>query len=117
MKRNKKLGALMLSLMFVLSFVLVLSFIIVKNSKNSSSPEFDKSTASYISSESEIISEGEGREEVDSYLRLNSLYTISGSTVTRNSTSYDGNTVISISTSEELYAFSYLCYTNQAFLS
>ena len=117
MKRNKKLGALMISLISVLSVVLVLSFIIVKNTKNSSSPEFDKTTTSYISSESEIISEGEGREEADSYLRLNTLYTISGSTVSRNSTSYDGNTVISISTPEELYAFSYLCYTNQAFLS
>ena len=63
MKRNKKLGALMISLISVLSVVLVLSFIIVKNTKNSSSPEFDKTTTSYISSESEIISEGEGREE------------------------------------------------------
>ena len=63
MKRNKKLGALMISLISVLSVVLVLSFIIVKNTKNSSSPEFDKTTNSYISSESEIISEGEGREE------------------------------------------------------
>ena len=118
MKTNKKRLTILISMMFVLSICVVLSLVMVLNLKDKKSTnKFDKTTDSYITDDSEIISAGEGRSAANSYLRLNTLYTISGSTVSRNSTSYDGSTTISISTPEELYAFSYLCLTNTSFLS
>lgn len=116
MKGNKRVRLFTL-IISALSILMVLSLIFVKNSKSKDESQiFNKTTDSYISDSSEIASVN-SRPDTDTYVRLKNLYTISSKTVTRNSTSYDGATTISISSAEELYAFSYLCYTTPAFLT
>ena len=116
MKGNKRVRLFTL-IISALSILMVLSLIFVKNTKSKDESQiFNKTTDSYISDSSEIASVN-SRPDTDTYVRLKNLYTISSKTVTRNSTSYDGATTISISSAEELYAFSYLCYTTPAFLT
>ena len=115
MKGNRRVRLFSL-IISALSILLVLSLVFAKNHNTKTTNQtFNQTTDSYISDSSEIASVS-SRPDTDSSVRLSSLYTISSKTVTRNSTSYDGTTTISISNAEELYAFSYLCYTTPAFL-
>ncbi len=121
MKGKRIIKLITTSVLSILSLVFILSFVLnFKDNKNDGYlSNFTESAGYYRPDGKEILQIGEGRKTADAYKSISDLYTINNTTsvVTRNSNPYDEKTTISISTPEELYAFSYLCKDNSEFLS
>ncbi len=111
MRKNRKIILASLGFLLTIGLVAILTVGLLKPSK----VDFVTKTGHYISDKAPISSYES--PTASNTIELRSLYTINGSTVSYNNKPVDALATISISSAEELYAFSKLTNTNDNFLA
>ena len=99
---------------FLLLIVGAISIIaLLNNNSNGDNPKFRYNSGYYNDARNGITSSTLDSE----YQKMNTLYTATGSSITRSSVAIDTNKTIAIETALDFYAFVELANTNNAFLA
>ncbi len=126
MKNKRKILTIVLT--SVISLILCLAIVSVFSTKSgkrilsggqSSEAETEKfsgQVSHYVGSQNEINPSASNTATSTTAISMNELYTISGDTITATSKTVTSSNVITITTPEELYAFSVLCNSNAKYL-